>query len=120
MSGTIAGTIAIGYVMGWTLASPADSSSVLALAQATITPAINEVRTVPKCPECGMVVSMREIEAHGEDAAHDGAAATTPPRYEIIVRLADGSERVIREANPARWRVGERVVVIADTDPPQP
>ena len=37
--------------------------------------------------------------------------------YEIIVRMADGLSRVFNDANPARWRSGERVIVIDGADP---
>jgi len=37
--------------------------------------------------------------------------------YEITVRLADGSSRVINDAKPARWRPGERVIVIEGANP---
>jgi outer membrane lipoprotein SlyB len=37
--------------------------------------------------------------------------------YEIIVRMADGSSRVIDDANPARWRTGERLIVIGGVRP---
>lgn len=35
--------------------------------------------------------------------------------YEITVRLEDGSSRVIPEANPPSWRIGDRVKVINGT-----
>jgi hypothetical protein len=93
--------------------------------------ATSEARAAPRCPECGMIVSMREIKGRDEDsgpAAASGVAAGSrdkalvkPTRnYEIIVRMADGSNRVINAANPARWRTGERLKVIAGTDPSLP
>ena len=54
----------------------------------------------PRCPECGMIVSTGNNE--------------------VVVRMADGSSRVIEDANPARWRTGERLIVIAGTDPSRP
>lgn len=59
-------------------------------------------RTRPKCPECGVVDSVRNVTA--EDDA--------PPRFEITVRLRDGSTRVNRVSDPAQWRVGERITFI--------
>ena len=50
----------------------------------------------PRCPECGVIVS----------------TATN----EIVVRMADGSSRVIEQANAERWRAGERLIVIAGAD----
>jgi hypothetical protein len=38
-------------------------------------------------------------------------------RYEIVVRMADQSQRVINHASPASWRPGERVVVIGGASP---
>jgi hypothetical protein len=37
--------------------------------------------------------------------------------YEIIVRMADGSSRVFNDANPARGRTGERLIVIGGVRP---
>ena len=61
------------------------------------------------CPECGVIQSAREIEVPGA-----AAGTLTPPRgYEITVRLQDGSTQVITDPNPARWKSGERVSIIA-------
>ena len=54
----------------------------------------------PRCPECAMIVSKGDNE--------------------IIVRMADGSSRVIEDANPARWRTGERLMIIAGANPSPP
>jgi len=59
-----------------------------------------------KCRECGLIESIRETARQGE-AILLGSAAR-----EITVRLDDGSNRVIVDMNPARWRLGERVSVI--------
>lgn len=40
-------------------------------------------------------------------------------RHEMVVRMADGSSRVINSASPAGWRIGERVIVISGTTSPQ-
>jgi len=77
-----------------------------------------------RCAECGVITSTREIEAGEQSAginapgrmfsASRGELDGTPARnYEITVRLQDGSMRVIRDANPANWRQGERVIIIA-------
>jgi outer membrane lipoprotein SlyB len=76
-----------------------------------------------RCEGCGVIVSMREIEMRDESAGFDatsGAASGNQnemrgrptKRHELTIRLADGSSRVISEANSARWRLGEHVVVI--------
>ncbi len=60
-----------------------------------------------KCGECGVIESTREIAAHGDPDARN------IKRYETIVRLPDGSRRAIHDVNPAAWRTGERVILIA-------
>lgn len=86
------------------------------------------VRARPRCPGCGMIVSVREVDLQDEAAGHaasdrgladhPGEARLTPARsHEITIRMADGSSRVINHASPASWRPGERVVVIDGTSP---
>lgn len=87
-----------------------------------------QVRTKSRCPECGVIVSMREIGRQDEDSAPEAAGGVTsgsrneiqinPDKsYEIVVRMADHSRRVINHASPASWRPGERVVVIGGASP---
>ena len=38
--------------------------------------------------------------------------ALAPEVYEVTVRFPDGSERVLRQAQPPRWKAGDRVKVI--------
>lgn len=78
-----------------------------------------------RCPECGVIESMREIAVPGEPAGIGApariAAGTRgenikakPLRsYEITIRLRDGSMRVITDARPAQWRYREPVIIIA-------
>jgi hypothetical protein len=47
----------------------------------------------------------------------DETRAGSARSYEITVRLADGSRRVIDHASPANWRPGERVIVIDGANP---
>lgn len=83
------------------------------------------------CRECGVIESIVPIERHGDvggserahvknagrdsgrgrpnAAAADGAEA----RYDVTVRLRDGSTIVLSEATPRSWRVGSRVIAIA-------
>lgn len=76
-----------------------------------------------KCPECGVVASTREIGKLGagfDPGATGGltrdariALAGKPAkRYEVTVRMKDGSSRVFMDATPANWRPGERVILI--------
>lgn len=82
----------------------------------------------PRCPGCGVIVSMREVDVPVETSVHevigavqvgnpDEAARVLTRNHEITIRMADGSSRVISHASPANWRLGERVVVI-DANPP--
>jgi len=61
-----------------------------------------------KCAECGLIESIRETEGDYQTVA----PITANLRREITVRLQDGSSRVMTDANPGRWRLGERVKVI--------
>jgi outer membrane lipoprotein SlyB len=78
-----------------------------------------------RCAECGVIVSTRAIEAPAETTGVNasfrivagGEIERKPVRnYEITIRLRDGSMRVITDANPAKWRHGERVKIIAGAD----
>lgn len=82
-----------------------------------------QVRAKSRCPGCGVIVSMREIGSQDKDSAPEAAGGVmygsrdemqiNPDKsYEIVVRMADQSRRVITHASPASWRPGERVVVI--------
>ena len=67
----------------------------------------SETRTQARCPECGVIVSLREI-----------APAEKPAmlaRYEITVRMRGGTNRTFVDTNPDNWRPGERVNFIEDT-----
>jgi len=81
-----------------------------------------------KCIGCGVIVSMRDTDPLDEgtrlDAARESVAGHTtrarqrsPQRYEMTIRLTDGSHRVFNEASPIRARPGGRVVVIEGVDP---
>ena len=86
-------TAGIARMLGWGLSSTGDSDDIPTLEVS----ATSEGGARPRCPECGVIVSTRSNE--------------------ITVRMADGSSRVIDDANPARWRTGERLMVIAGTNP---
>lgn len=77
-----------------------------------------------RCAECGVIESTRKIEAPGEKAGINASRrvaggnrgeieAQAVQNHEITIRLRDGSMRVITDAHPARWRYGERVIIIA-------
>ena len=80
-----------------------------------------------RCPECGVVESIRQIERPGDAGGHGAAAGKVAGSvsdsavaaddaagngYEITVRLRDGSRTVFNEASPRTWRPGSRVIVI--------
>lgn len=80
---------------------------------------------VHRCAECGVIESTREIKASDEKTgvnasspnAAGGEILHKPARnYEITIRLKDGSMRVITDVNPAKWRQGECVTLIAGVD----
>lgn len=58
------------------------------------------------CAGCGVIESVREMDAHGEYAAESIRS------YEVTIRLQDGSRRVFSEATPRSWRSGTRVMII--------
>jgi len=116
-------TAGIARIVGWGPNATGASGDILALDQAAPVPTTSEARAQPRCPECGVIVSMREIERHDQDSGTGAAGAVTAANrdetrvkstrsYEITVRMAGGSSRVLNDANPARWRPGERVIVI--------
>ena len=74
---------------------------------------------------------MREIVRHDEGSGPGAGGAATagnrdetrvkPTRsYEFIVRMADGSSRVIDSSGPVRWRMGERLLIIDGAIPLRP
>ena len=89
-------TAGIARMLGWGRSSTGDSGDMPALEASPD----GEEAARPRCPECGVIVSTGN--------------------HEFLVRMSDGSNRSIRDANPARWRVGERLLIIARTDLPQP
>ena len=120
VSGIAIGSLAVsaqGYNGVFTAAEPPE---------AAVAPHIAAPRArVYRCAECGVIESTREIEvsdgktgvdASGPISAGGGIEAKPARNYAITIRLQDGSMRVITDANPARWRHGERVTIIAGVD----
>ena len=135
-------TAGIAAIMGWLPASPDGSGDTLApddlpvasaklvagTAQTAPVQVEGEARAKGRCAECGVIVSTREIDARDEGAGLDASGGvvarnqdelrvTSAGRYEITIRLADRSSRVINHASPASWRPGERVIVIDGANP---
>lgn len=78
-----------------------------------------------RCPECGVIASVRAIDSNASNPASNlyagggGVQGIATNRYEVIVRLDGGARRVMVDTNPTRWREGERVIVIDGTIPSQ-
>ena len=122
-------TAGIARMMGWGMNLTEESGELVAPDQISPDPPAGKTRTRPRCPECGVVVSVREVEGAIEDTGPGAAGAgkagsrggiqvKVSRHYEMVVRMADGAIRVIDHASPARWRTGERLIVIAGTDGP--
>ena len=87
----------------------------------------SNARSKARCPECGVIVSMREIEPDGPSAGQDAVSQTLADDesalraggssgYQFSVRLSGGAHRVIIAPSRALWRVGERVIIIDGTN----
>ena len=119
-------TAAIARIIGW---SPGHGG-LLALHDAAPLSPPRETRAGPRCPECGVVVSIQEIESHDTESSPEqestgsarkpGARSPTTMGYEVMVRMFDGSSRLIPAANREQWRTGERVIVIDGSRPSHP
>lgn len=170
---TVFCAVGIAAVMGWIPNSMSGTSDKLAIEQqaanAVPPPTLNAQRveaakpaqeayraparmaTAANCAECGVVESVREIDAKGQGSGLGavgggvlggllgnqvgagrgkdvmtvvgvvgGAVAgnevekrvKATKRYEVTVRLSDGSSRVISEASLPVWRPGDKVKII--------
>ena len=76
-----------------------------------------------RCAECGVIESMRTaadettgVNAPARVAAGGGIEGKPARNYETTIRLQDGLRRVSTGGNPAKWRHGERVTIIAGAD----
>ena len=131
------GTCGIAVVMAWGPGAPETKGTVFALDKLATQPA-GEVdaeeqifpeaaeggtRIRAKCAQCGVVEATREIgpPAGGINAAAAGRVmrggrnemGAQPARnYEVVVRLKDGSNRVLMHETTANWRAGERLIFI--------
>ncbi|MFZ2855250.1 MAG: hypothetical protein WAZ34_14230 [Rhodocyclaceae bacterium] len=70
----------------------------------------SEARSRTRCSACGVVESARRIGQQNRPA-HDGPSGNAA-RYEITIRMRDGTSRVFIDTNPTNWQVGERVSLI--------
>lgn len=116
----------IAAIMGWYRADAESSSNVRAghtlpltessefaeAVQSAPKPREGKGRAKAKCVECGVVVSMEETDANDGDFG-----PVAPGSYNILVRMTDGSTRVISHASAGSWRPGERVILIDGAKP---
>ena len=83
----------------------------------------DEAPVAASCKQCGVVASMREIrqtaspsDAPGRPGLIRASLKETDVeptrRYEVTVRMRDGSSHVFLHAPPANWRAGERLILI--------
>jgi hypothetical protein len=106
--------------------SPIESTNPVAAIDAVSLPEKGLARRKVRCRECGLIESIRETQGHGKAipliaagrpvAEDQNRTPGRSARREITVRLEDGSSHVITDANPAGWRLGERVLVIGSVD----
>ncbi|HET9405377.1 MAG TPA: hypothetical protein VFO57_12415 [Burkholderiales bacterium] len=120
----------IARMMGWIPDAIGYSGGNLAPAQALPVPVADGIPFTPRCPECGMIASVREIGTNGEDSGPaatgeagadngSGETVTTTRNFEITVLMAGGSNRVLYLSNPANWRPGQRMILIDGANPPR-
>ena len=76
-------------------------------------------RSRARCPECGVIESMRRVKPSADikvagrvSGSAIAADAMATNGYEMTVRFRDGSTTVFNETNPRAWRLGSRVMVI--------
>ncbi len=86
--------------------SPIPTHPASATGDAASAGVVSDTPTGVTCAECGVIESVREIDAHGERPAESTRS------YEFTIRFQDGSRRVFTEATPRNWRSGTRVKVI--------
>lgn len=69
--------------------------------------AAGKARARKRCAACGVVESIRRIDP----------VEALPATYEFTVRLRDGSMRLSSDTSRAKWRVGDRIMLIGGLDP---
>jgi hypothetical protein len=119
----------VARMMGWSPHSTGDSSGIPGPGRPVPVELASEAPVKPRCPECGMIMSVREIGMDDEESGHGAAGEAiagnrnkervkSARSYQITVLMAGGSSRVINHANPANWRPGERMILIDGANPP--
>lgn len=99
-------------VTGWLDGSPEQAQRLPAQAPdaeaaATLGEGGSKARAKTRCDACGVVQAIRRIDQVGD----------LPAAYEFTVRLRDGSTRLSSNASPAKWRVGDPIMLIGGANP---
>lgn len=111
-------------LVGTAFANSSPRAAALSIDVAAVAESMqDEPPVAATCEQCGVVTSMREIR-HAEGAVDARAkpgviraslketAVEATRRYEVTVRMQDGSQRVFVHAAPANWRTRERLILI--------
>ncbi|GEM_PF-1598108 len=97
----------MGETLDPTASLPVQRASEALAAPLSAPEADGRARGRSSCDSCGFVESVRQLEPVGN----------MPAAYEFTVRLRDGSSRISSIANTARWRVGDRIMLIGGAKP---
>lgn len=87
------------------------AASLLVVAMGAIASIASYMSSVPvavaakpldrRCADCGVVVAVRRIELKGRDREAQ--------RYQIRVRMSDGSVKTLTSSTQPGWKAGDRV-----------
>jgi hypothetical protein len=86
--------------------APTPARSASAAGDGAAAGVLSDTAVRTSCAECGVIESVREIDARDERAAESTRS------YEVTIRFQDGSRDVFSEATPRTWRAGTRVKVV--------
>ncbi len=113
-------------LVGTAFAESSVGAAALSSDAAAVAEPMQDEPVAANCEQCGVVASMRElrpaegaVEPRGKPelikASLQATAVEPTRRYEVTVRMQDGSRRVFVHASPANWRAGERLILIGGT-----
>jgi hypothetical protein len=97
----VVGTAVVALMASFAALAYASDWSARHSLRATIEIPADEAQPL-RCPECGVVESVRRIAPGG----------TVLASYEITVRMPRGANRIVTDTTPATWRAGERIILI--------
>jgi hypothetical protein len=90
----------IAAIAGYMSSSKADSRD-----ERSVTVAVASKRLDKACADCGVVVAVRPIELKSKAIE----PARTAKRYQIQVRMSDGSVKTVTYSTAPAWKAGDRV-----------